>query len=317
MKEISPLNSIHGAAIKEKVNEIVPQVNDLNSNKYLTITEAAYTLYDANKDVTLLFTSSSSITVTVPSTLGADFRCSIVQAGTGDITLSGSVNGVSTLNNQYGRIDVVKLGNGSVYARPAANLDASVAILQAQAAGTTAMSGALINSANVGAASGNATAVEYGDGSHHITELTLASFVIGALAGAGANLALGNLLYTFPAGVNVIEVSVLSELVLTAAGTAVNTDTGLGSTQGSGAQATLNAVASTAEDYLTGQTIGTDPSGGTAVNAILEPTAGAYTGIAFQTSSTAMYLNSAGAWNANNTGNLTASGRVIIKWMSL
>ena len=102
-------------------------------------------------------------------------------------------------------------------------------------------------------------------------------------------------------------------LVLTAAGTAVNTDTGLGSVIASGVQSALSAVGATAEDRLTGQIIGTDPAGGTAVEA-MESTPGDTISNNLSTHIKNVFLNSAGTWNVDNTGNLTASGTIVLKW---
>lgn len=159
------------------------------------------------------------------------------------------------------------------------------------------------------------TATEYSTGKSVITVLTLTDFVIGALAGAGAALGLGSIVYTFPAGQHFELVYSLSSLSLKAAGTAVNTDTGLGSVVASGAVSVLSGTA-TFEDRLTGQTIGTDPAGGTAVSKLLAATAGIGTGISLNATNSVkdVFLNSAGTWNANNTGNLTASGKIVLNW---
>ena len=162
------------------------------------------------------------------------------------------------------------------------------------------------------------TAVEYGDGRDVTTVLTLTNFVVGALAGAGAALGMGNIVYTFPAGQHVELVYGLSSLSLTAAGTAVNTDTGLGSVIASGAVSVLSGTA-TFEDRLTGQTIATAAAGGTAVSALLGATAGVLTGISLNVAASVknVFLNSAGTWNANNVGNLTATGTIVLKWTNM
>jgi len=159
------------------------------------------------------------------------------------------------------------------------------------------------------------TATEYSTGKDVVTVLTLNNFVIGALAGAGAALGLGSILYTYPAGQHFELVYGFSSLSLTAAGTAVNTDTGLGSVVASGAVSVLSGTA-TFEDRLTGQTIATASTGGTAASALLAATAGIGTGISLNVAASVknVFLNSSGTWNANNTGNLTASGTVILKW---
>lgn len=155
---------------------------------------------------------------------------------------------------------------------------------------------------------------EFTCGKDVTTVLTLNNFVVGALAGAGA-LALGNIVYTYPAGQHFELVSAFSSLSLTAAGTAVATDTGLGSVIASGAVNVLSGTA-TFEDRLTGQTINTAAAGGTAVSALTAATAGIGTGISLNVAASVknVFLNSAGTWNANNTGNLTATGTIVLKW---
>jgi hypothetical protein len=59
--------------------------------------------------------------------------------------------------------------------------------------------------------------------------------------------------------------------------------------------------------------------GGAAVNAMAAATAGIGTGIAMNKvgDEKSVFLNSAGTWNANNTGNLTASGVIVLKWTDM
>jgi len=155
---------------------------------------------------------------------------------------------------------------------------------------------------------------EYGDGRDITTVLTLTDFIVGALAGAGAALGIGNIVAAFPAGAHV-ENWYYQSLSLKAAGTAVNTDTGLGSVIASGAVSVLSGTG-TFEDRLTGQTVPTAAGGGAVTTALLNPTAGVQTGIALNVAASVknVFLNAAGTWNANNTGNLTATGTIVIKW---
>lgn len=159
---------------------------------------------------------------------------------------------------------------------------------------------------------------EYNAGGSHITVLTLTNFKIGTLAGAGAIAGYGNLIYSFPAGVQLHEVSYFS-LSLTAAGTAVTTDTGIGSTAASGALSLLSS-SSVFENYITGQSVPTAAGGG-AVTVVgpIGATAGILTDISLQTAAKSknLYLNSAGAWNADNTGDLKATGSIVLKWSTL
>ena len=153
---------------------------------------------------------------------------------------------------------------------------------------------------------------EYGDGKDMTTILTLTDFIVGALAGTAAALAMGNIVAAFPTGAH-IEDTFFQSLSLKCAGTAVNSDTGLGSVTGSGVQSVLSGVGATSEDRLTGQTVPTAAAGGAVTVALVRA---AVAGISLNVAASIknVFLNSAGTWNANNTGNLTATGTIVIKW---
>ena len=162
---------------------------------------------------------------------------------------------------------------------------------------------------------------EYGDGVNHVTVLTLANYIVAPLAGAAAAKALvpPTALYTLPAGVQLLEAS-YAEIALTAAGTAVTPEIGLGSVVGDGsANATIGAAGATQEDIMEGFAVATTLSHATVKNGPKVATAGALTGISLNkaTDAKTIYLNCAGTWNANNTGNLTASGKVVLVWKTI
>lgn len=181
----------------------------------------------------------------------------------------------------------------------------------------------LLNTKNVGTKAAVSTVVveESGDGVHHVTKLTLTDYVIGPLAGAAAAKVLvpPQALYTFPAGVHVLAVSFLS-LALTAAGTAKTPDVGLGSVAGDGsANATLDLSAAGAEDIHTGFTAGSTSTHAVGASGPKGATAGIFTGIALNKAADVktVFLNAAATWAANNTGNLTATGTVVLVWDTL
>lgn len=156
---------------------------------------------------------------------------------------------------------------------------------------------------------------EYSNGKDVTAVLTLTNFIVGALAGAGASLGIGNIVYAFPAGQHIELAYALSGLTLTCPGTGVATKTGLGSVIASGAISVLSGTA-TFQDRLAGVTITTDPSAPVAASALAAPTAGVLTGIGLNVAASVknVFLNAAGAWNANNTGNLLANGVIVLKW---
>ena len=173
--------------------------------------------------------------------------------------------------------------------------------------------GNIVTEANVGTEAADVTATEYGDGRNHTTVLTISGMSI-SIAGAAAE-AVGKLLYTFPAGAHVQEVTYMS-VGLTGGGT-VDTDTpdvGIGSVIATGAVSLLNGTA-TFEDYITGQTA-TNCSG-TATVAMTAATAGYGTGISLNAAADAktVHLNLADTWAGADT--ITAAGTVVIKWTSM
>lgn len=181
----------------------------------------------------------------------------------------------------------------------------------------------LLNTKNVGTKAAVSTVVveESGDGVHHVTKLTLTNYVIGPLAGAGAAKILvpPQALYTFPAGAHILLASYAS-LALTAAGTAKTPDVGLGSVAGDGtANATLNLSAAGSEDIMTGYTAGSTSTHAVGASGPVGATAGMLTGIALNGASgvKTVYLNAAASWAADNTGNLTATGTIVLGWTTI
>ncbi len=159
--------------------------------------------------------------------------------------------------------------------------------------------------------------VEYSTGRDMVSVMTLTNFIVGALAGAAAALGVGNIVCALPAGA-ALELVYYSSLSLKCAGTATACDTGLGSVIASGAVSVLDGTA-TFEDRMTGVAISTSSTGGTAVASLLGATAGIGTGISLNDASSIknMFLNAAGTWHTNNTGNLTATGTVVVKWTKM
>jgi len=155
-------------------------------------------------------------------------------------------------------------------------------------------------------------------GLNYVTQLTLTNVVLGAPT-AGGSSAHGSLIYTFPAGVHVL-VATYFDIGLTLGTTTTDTpDVGIGSTVGTGAVATLNLVAATAEDYITGQTWAVALTGLRTEVGPLGATAGVLTGISLNKRADlkTVYLNAADAWAAGVTGNLVANGEVSLMWTRL
>jgi len=174
----------------------------------------------------------------------------------------------------------------------------------------------LINSTkNVGVVgAGTVSAVETGDGRDFTTTLTLTNFVVGAVPG-GAALAVGNIIYEFPAaGMHVVK-ACAANIGFTIVGTGQTPVYALGSVVGSGAVATLAGTA-TFFDYQAAQYTAADTAGTATKEGPFVATVGALAGIALNKTGDekSLFLNSAETWAGDNAGDLTASGTITIHW---
>ena len=171
------------------------------------------------------------------------------------------------------------------------------------------LGGAMVSSP--GTAGANVTAEHVSaDGYNYTTTLTLDE--VAATIGDNASLAGGALIFTFPAGeIHVRAASIDAAMTLTTGTPKTDTpELGLGTTQGSGANATLGDVAATAEN-ICGPVVAADINGTASVSSkltdLLIATGGAHT----------VYFNYADGWaNVDNT-DATISGTVTIHWTKL
>jgi hypothetical protein len=157
---------------------------------------------------------------------------------------------------------------------------------------------------------------EYGDGNQMNSVIEFTDLVIGTPT-AGGNKGMGVKIYTFPE--DTMHLCIVSSISvgLTVGGVTTDTpDMGLGSVIATGTVAVLSGTA-TFEDYITGQTA-SDCAGTTVIKA-LGATAGIGTGIALNQVGDVkdVFLNVADGWNAGVTGDLTATGRIVLSWFKL
>lgn len=151
------------------------------------------------------------------------------------------------------------------------------------------------------------TAREYGSSHTHCTVLSLSGATLPAIAG-GANLGVGRLLYTFPAGAIRVTSSQINVSITQTQGN-INADTpdvGLGTTIASGAVALLSGTAAF-ENILTGQTAA--DCNGTATlktvdTSLVIESSGAHT----------VYLNVADGWAASGDTGARLNGTVTLHW---
>lgn len=163
---------------------------------------------------------------------------------------------------------------------------------------------------NVGTAASGVLATEYGDGRNHVTVLTVANKALPAIAG-GANLGVGSLLYTFPAGVDIVHGSRMSASITQTEGniTADTPDGGLGTTIASGAVAVLGGTAAF-ENVLTGQTF--NDCNGTAEAVAVG------TQLVIQAADNhTLYFNVADGWAASGDAGALLNGTFVIFWTYL
>lgn len=161
--------------------------------------------------------------------------------------------------------------------------------------------------ANRGIVNTGTTQVDVSDGYNHTTTLTVSS-TLPAIAG-GAALGVGKLLFTFPAGVIVVNHAYMS-MAITQTQAHINADTpdvGLGTTIASGANALLSAVGAAAENILTGQTAA-NCTGTATVKTVHAPVV-----IAVGDDHT-VYFNAAASWAASGDAAAIITGTVVINW---
>lgn len=232
----------------------------------------------------------------------------------------GLVIEVLLLNNMYESFQVDAVGTIAVGDELQVSTDGQ-AITQTNGAvaciaKSTAVSGSVVIGYNydaplskAGTPATGVTAVESGHGDWHKTVLTV-STTLPAIAG-GANLAVGKLLYTFPAGAVIVEGSQLNLAITQSEGniTADTPDGGIGTTIGSGVVAVLGGTAAF-ENILTGQTFN-DCNGTAELKTIT-------TVLAIETSGDhTVYFNVADGWAASGDAAAALAGTVTLFWKNV
>ncbi len=157
---------------------------------------------------------------------------------------------------------------------------------------------------------GTKLTANYGDGYNQTSVLTV-NTTLPAIAG-GANLAVGKLIFTFPAGTIVVNSTYMTiAITQTQANINANTpDVGIGSTIGSGANALLSSVGAASENLLTGQTA-SNCTGTATVK-----TVGTQLVLAAGDDHT-VYINAAANWAASGDAAALLTGTVVINWSFL
>jgi len=161
----------------------------------------------------------------------------------------------------------------------------------------------------VGTPASGVTAEEYGVRGARTTVLTI-NTTLPAIAG-GANLAVGKLLYTLPAGAARITSTKMSVSIKQTEAhiTADTPDVGIGTTIASGAVALLSGTAAF-ENILTGQTAA--DCDGTATTKSVDTSL-----VVESADNHTIYLNVADGWAASGDAGALLRGTVTINWQHL
>jgi hypothetical protein len=167
----------------------------------------------------------------------------------------------------------------------------------------------IIPANNAGTAATNVTAVEYGDDYQKTSVLTVSNAVLPAITGGAAE-SEGVLLYTLPAGACVVKQAYMTLAIQQQDGniTADTPEVGLGTTIGSGANATLGAVDAAAENIITAQ-VAADCDGAATVKTIADQVLVVETG-----GDHTIYFNVADTWAASGDTGALVSGTVVLHW---
>jgi hypothetical protein len=162
------------------------------------------------------------------------------------------------------------------------------------------------------------TAAEYGSAYEHTTILTIAAgAVLGAIAG-GANLGVGCLLYTLPAGDLVVRESYMNVAITQTQGniTADTPTVGLGTTIASGAVAVLSGTA--AFQNIQAGKVAADCNG-TPTNQVVKATASPFELVILASGGLAhtVHFNAADGWAASGDAAALVTGTVVLNWAKL
>lgn len=192
----------------------------------------------------------------------------------------------------------------------AAGLTTSGTLTATTASLTNATIANMTTSTNVGTANTGVTATEEGFGELHKVTLSFTNLALPDVADNAAK-AVGKLLYTLPAGVQIIDTAYMSVSLTAAEDTTATPDVGLGSVMATGGVSVLSGTG-TFEDILTGQTAA--DCNGTATVACVTTQL-----VRLAAAAKTVHLNVAATWadTAGTDLSLTATGTVIFWYRTM
>lgn len=290
-----------------------------NSSGYIAVTSGQENAYNTAPTAVASIASTKTIGIIGTDESDAVLRASIPLTGTSPVTFPDTFKTVTFL--LVGDVESTVTATVKVGAQDSLAVLAGVALSTSDAQGdpinvlvlpssVTPPSSSETPTANVGYANAGTTAVEYGDSRNHVTVLTV-STTLPAIAG-GANLGVGKLLYTMPAGAVAIMSAKMALAITQSQGniTADTPDGGLGSVIASGVVATLDGTP-TFEDILTGQTFN-DCNGTVETKTVANQPMVMESGAAHT-----VHFNVADGWAASGDAAAGLAGTVILAWTYL
>ena len=171
---------------------------------------------------------------------------------------------------------------------------------------------AILNTTSgVGTVGTGLTVVELGDDREHVTVITIPTGTSAGTGTAGAAKGFGKLVYTFPAGAQIVTASAMNVGYTAPTTTGDANKIGLGHVVASGGVSVLNGTAT----FMSLITEKTGSSAGVLVEQLSVPTASPFTYITDVGGVKTVYLNFAGTWTDTGTG--TISGTVTIRWTTM
>lgn len=87
----SPVINSEGTAIYKQYGSfpgVLADTYQLNTPAITTVSTSSYTLNNDNNGKIIVFTNGSAVTLTIPAGLTANFTCSLVQYGAGQVTVA-------------------------------------------------------------------------------------------------------------------------------------------------------------------------------------------------------------------------------------
>lgn len=167
------------------------------------------------------------------------------------------------------------------------------------------------DAANIGTPGANVTAAEFGDAYNHTTILTFAAGAV--LPSVTGSLGVGKLIYTLPAGAQIIKSSRMSVGILATTTTGMTPTVGVGTVIASGAVIVLSGTA-TFQNINVGKAAA--DTNNTPTVQTVKATASPFELVTESGGTKSIFFNAACAWTGTEPG-MALSGSVALDWKTL